>query len=468
MSSLLIIIAVLAVVILLPITMKQKTLVFWMAFIAVFLPIGYIDRYFVDLPTIIRWIPQLFFIGCAILSIFFYRKTRLRFPPRVLWIFFFFLIASVLSMFYNKTPLVSLIFAQRGFIYIITAIIIMKSVYEKYTLDDIYTFIIKTGLFLAAFAVFQRVVFVTLLRINSGDMITGGFTVDGEYLFYQVICIIIVMAYWFKGKKLIKLSPSTTLLILVGSIAIANNKAGLLFIILVLCILVYQVGIKAFWRQFKVIAYVVVLLFGGIFIFNAIIVENVGSVRKAGSYAYLTDPEYIGNYLFGNDSDDSKFSKGGELRRGSAIEFAYDLIKDDPFHLLLGRGPGSVSESRVGGAEGYLALKYPGYNIERSVISMLLSETGFLGMGLYFLFLMALYFRKTNHTEMRQEHHIIRKTIVIFMLLYAPYHNLVFLLSHAFIIATLLYPNLKLPYKKDLSEKEEKDDWVKGAVVKSY
>jgi hypothetical protein len=324
---------------------------------------------------------------------------------------------------------------------------------------------VKAGLIMGGVALFQRVVFVTLLKIESGDIITGTFAVDGEYLFYQVICIIIVFAYWIERKKLIKMSPGNTLLILIGSIAIANNKAGILFVIAVVTFFAYQAGLKLFWHNAKKLIYIASFIVVGVLVFDYIIKASYNR-QNAESFVYLLNPEYIQSYLFGDDTAEGKFHHGGMLRRGAAIEFAYDLIKNDGLSFVLGKGPGAVSEA--GGQVGYISEKYPGYLIGRTTLSLLLSEYGLGSLICYLLFLSALYFWTPKSAAYRKEHVFIRKTVVFFMILYAPYQTAIVWLSHALVIGAIIYPNLEKWLRKDKAAEEKSEIVVEPSGVMSH
>ncbi len=443
MNSITIFGALLAAIVAVVLITRNKKLLFWLPFLAVFLPVGFIDRFFVSLPALVKWLPQLLFMGCAVLSAILYSRQKIIMPGSILWIYIVFLLLSIFSLTYNETSVIQLILSQRAFIYIIGAVLFLKSAYNKYTLDDIYTFMVKAGLVMAGLGVFERVVFVMLLKIESGDIITGTFSIDGEYLFYQVICIIIVFSYWIERKKLIKMSPGNTLLILIGSIAIANNKAGIIFIMAVITFFAFQTGLKLFWQHSKKLIYIASFVIIGLLAFDLIFRASYNR-DDSQSYAYLTDPEFITTYLFGDESEgaEGKFQKGGiALKRGAAIEFAYSLIKRDGLSYILGKGPGAVSES--GGQVGYISEKYPGYQIGRTTIALLLAEFGFGGIICYLLFLSAIYFWTPKTIKYRREHKFIRKTVVFFMILYAPYQAAILWLTHALAIGIIIYPNLE-------------------------
>ena len=424
---------------------RNKILLFWFGFIAVFLPFEYIDKYFISLPAIFKWLPYLLLVGCGGLTVVLYRKAKQRVPVNLIWLYILFLVISLFSMFYNETSIGELMYAQRGFIFVICMVIVFKTIYTKYTLDDIYTFIVKTGLLMAALALFERVVFVSILRIDSGDMITGTFSVDNQYLLYQLVCTVIVIAYWLSGRKLISLSPKYTLLIFIGSIAIANKKAGILFVIAILLFFALQVGYKLFFQHLGKMVYLLFFIFLGVYIFEYFYATFYGDKSKAVNFAYLMDIDYMEDYLFGEDNAEGKFGKSGSLKRGAAITFSYDLIKQDPFTLFLGMGPGStlVKQDDSGG---YLNNKYPGYNIGRSTFSWLLCETGMLGLGIYFCMLLSIFF--WNLPQGRKEHKIIKNTIVLLLFMYAPYANNILVLSNALFIAIIIFPNLEHYFTK--------------------
>ncbi|WP_020529668.1 hypothetical protein [Flexithrix dorotheae] len=339
----------------------------------------------------------------------------------------------------NGTKIATAIYSQRGFIFIFAYLVNFKAVYDKLSLSKVYQLIVKAGLISVALAILQRI-YVTLGN-STGDMVAGLFSSDSQYLYFQCFCFIISISYWYHHKQLInKISPRNLSIIFILSIGIANNKAGIGFLLFILFLFALYIGYKNFWKFFGKF-----LVLGLVMGFSLMIFENIlrgsGRLKDKGSYAYLTDPNYILGYLFGTDEKNKGIlEKNGALRRGSALTFGYKLLKENSYTFYFGRGPGSTSESSIGTGE--LSNQYEGYKIGRSSLSEKLTEVGIIGTTFFIMTIFVLYFNRSREFPLFKEQVLIRKISVIFILIYLPYENMFLTILNGLIISVLLYPNI--------------------------
>ena len=94
-----------------------------------------------------------------------------------------------------------------------------------------------------------------------------------------------------------------------------------------------------------------------------------------------------------------------------------------PTTMLLGLGPGATSDSRLAGASGSVAIRYPDYEIDRLSLSMLIADVGLLGVLAYAGFLVALL-RGTGGRDEVPEHVSVRRIFVFLTVINCVYANM--------------------------------------------
>ncbi|MEM7657254.1 MAG: hypothetical protein AAF399_14060 [Bacteroidota bacterium] len=425
------------------ILIQSKRTIFWTAFILVFVPIDYIKRYFFNIPTILRWLPVLTMVGFALLTFLVMTERKPQISRAMKRTYFGILAVSVISLIANGTAVPALVVAQRGFIMIFAFMTMLKAVYFIYDKHQLFGYVVYAGLASSAAAMFQRVFFV-MLQGRSGDMVAGLFPVDGIYLYFQLAVIIIVLAYWLEGKEVITLLPNNVvLLIMMLSLAMGNNKAGFIFLGVVIAFVVQIAGFKTVMRNFgKVfIGFAMVGLVA--MIFNSFYNTTYEDSNEESFSDAMGNPEYIRRYIFGGKLKHQKFAPSGQLLRGASVEFAYNLVADDPVAFFIGLGPGATQHSNMPGAMGWLEARYPGYTIGRLSLGMYIAEIGLLGLFMQFAFLFAIYYWKPKDPLAdTKEFKLTRKAWVVMTLLYYTYENLYFEPVFALIIGVLVYPNI--------------------------
>ncbi|UZS00184.1 hypothetical protein [Chondrinema litorale] len=419
---------------------KREKLLFLIPFVITFIPIEYIDRYFFKLPTILNWLPQLILLLCGIVSAIVLIKRPMKSSIWFSIAYFLFIFLAIISISINGNNIVSAIYSQRGFIFIFSFLVASKAMYDRLSLDKFYKLTIKAGFISALLAVFQRM--LVTLTSSTGDMVTGLFSSDSQYLYFHCICFIITIAYWYNGQQLMrKISASNLSILFILSIGIANNKAGIGFLILILLFFAIYVGYRNFWKFFGRLIILGIFISVSLLIFEKILIGSGRLKNEESSFAYLSDPEYVSDYMFGSDDNwHGQFSKSGTLRRGAAITFGYTLLSKDPYHFLFGRGPGSTSESSIG--EGDLSKVYEGYKIGRSTLSEKLTEHGLLGTIFFIGVLLAVYFANSKEHPLNANHLLIKKVAILFMLVYLPYENIFLTIINGLVFTLLLYPNI--------------------------
>ena len=179
----------------------------------------------------------------------------------------------------------------------------------------------------------------------------------------------------------------------------------------------------------------------------------------------MTDPEFLMGYIFGDGTPGSEFSKGGNLKRGAAVIFAYDVIQKSTSHYLFGRGPGSTLQTQMNGATNYLDQLYPNYKIGRTTVSFYLAENGILGIIFNILFIIVLFFwRPPGVRREPSRFRIIRTTFIFLSIVFLFYENLYTLPLWAITLVIMLYPTYPKPktLKQEPIKRRPKPEYIRA------
>ncbi|MDX1909022.1 MAG: hypothetical protein SF053_18440 [Bacteroidia bacterium] len=424
---------------------QRKRVMFWAAFLLVFVPIDYIKRFYFEVPAILRWLPVLAIVGFALVAFLLMPHVRARIPQVIKGFWWALLILAVLGMMANeKSSFGQLVVSQRGYIMLFGFMTIMKMVFEYYDKDQLFSFLLLAGMASTCVAVLQRLIYVVILDY-TGDRVTGLFSVDGIFVFYQLFCICTAIVYWIYGRRIMPwFTNEQVLLVLLTSVIVCNDKAALIFLALLIVFVSFNVGFQQFWKSFGKIA-------GGFALFAVVgivftAVYNSGyegsATEELSVVDYIENPENMRKYIFGGDHMYQKFTPAGQLLRGAAVEFAWKQIEKDPVTFWVGLGPSSTQHSNMPGAMGWVEEKFPGFTIGRVPLSMHLGEAGMLGVILNLAFLIAFYSWKPKDPAAEEPgYHLIRKAFVVLSIMYWIYENLYFEPMYMLVIAVMVYPN---------------------------
>ncbi|MDX2245489.1 MAG: hypothetical protein SF052_01835 [Bacteroidia bacterium] len=424
------------------IVLRNKKTIFWISFILCFTPLGYLSRFFnVKGPFNLNWFAFFALVALALGTALF-KINKTYFPRGPMLVYIGIALISFLSMLLNYIVPYSVIFPQRGYLMMFSYFALFRTVYDYYDKEDIFSFVVLTGIVSSLYAVFQRIVFVSILKLGSADMVTGLFPADGGFNYYQLICLTILVVYWFQEKpiKNLPIPVPAALLIIVGSFAFANDKVVFIFLFIIIGVIIAQTG-------FEVIKKHIPKLVGGFLFLSVVAViftdyqdEAYSADGGATTTEKMADPEFYKAYIFGDDSAEGKFAKGGQLKRGAAVVVALEQIQKSTFHYLFGRGPGATSQNSLRGAEGKLDKEFPGWDIGRTALSWYIAETGMLGMIFQILFIISIGFWNPPGMKEQSQFKIIRITYTIFTALYITFDNLYFLPVFGFLVVVMTYP----------------------------
>ena len=441
MAAIAVLAALTAAIVFAAIVTTQRRSIFWFAFIAPLVPIAYIDRYHFDLPALVKWAPFLVVAvaaGAALLLSD--RRARLELPSGLVVGYGAILAVSLLSVLLNGSGWPAFAVAQRGYATLFFCVVAIFSARRIYGRDQVMSFLVWAGLVSAVICVLQRVFVVPgVAGPYGGDRVTGLFSVGFITLFFHLCCIGIAVAYWLQGRRVVKLPPLMVVGTLVLGIAVANQKAALFYLVVMLGFTVLRSSNARVKRNAFKLAAASVALPGLLFVVFTAIYDSAYERGTASSYSrMITEPDYLKRYLFGEG--ERRFTPAGRLLRGSAVVFAWEQVATDPAHLLLGRGPGATSESRMPGASGRIARAYPGYAVDRVSLSMILAEIGVLGLLASLGFLLAIRASANSGIGTRPEHRQATEFFVVLAVLYSVYGNMLYEPIFGLLAASMVFP----------------------------
>lgn len=418
---------------------KQTKFTYWCAITSVFIPINYINRYFHRLPSFAKWLPFGLLIVCFLAVLVSQIAGRKNYFSKKSLLFIVALcIFGAFSLVYNRASFLPSVFSGVGLISFFCFLFILNN--DIYSLDtnSLFKTLIKFGILNSFVAIGQRVVLVALLH-KSSDMVTGLFSVDGQYTFYQFFCLAIIVVYWFFDIEVTKAVNNFKIAFLfIFSIAVSGNVASLFFLPLMFFSIFFFVDKRIFLRKFRSFFIIVILLIGATLLYGALWQTEKNRTSQDNLFSLITDPNYLHDHLFGMDYDEnSNLSKSGALRRGSALVFGYALISKSPALLFFGAGPGATSSTQLPGAEGSIAQEYEGFKVDRTSYSQTIAEMGIGGLVFIVIFLIMLYTWRSETSE-SEALPIIRKTMAIILILFFAYENVFNDLGSALVFASLL------------------------------
>lgn len=367
----------------------------YLFYISVFIPIGYVERYYIVLPFYLRWFPQLFLALALVLSILQKRtiiKSNYQMVPKpMIWMGIFYILLIVISLFVNSSSFLSALWSLRGLLLIYGSIIVHRLNFSKQGQERFMRILVVFGLAVIPVTLFQRLVIVPSRPYQSSvfDMVTGLFASYNDLVHFQIFCIIAVTSWWIHGRKLLRVSPMVLIGALFFPLVISYSKAAPLYFFMTM-VFVFWLCRKRFSHKTLAALFVIAILgILGTLFFDLLFQATGGPYSIVGD---LYTIEGAVDYLLSENAT----TEGG-LQRGAALLFNYQLIQKVPHGLFIGLGPGSFSTARIGGATGYMFEMYPNLYLNFSSLTTTLGELGFLGITITIFLLASIYFLKSSN-----------------------------------------------------------------------
>ena len=417
--------AVVAVLAYLAIVLADRRGSFWLAFLATLVPLEYVDRYFLDLPSALKWLPELALVGAGVAALVLAPPARAPLPRGPLVAALLCLLVALASKAVNHSSPVALVVSQRGLVLFFAALLAQRAATGLYDVERRHALLVGAGVVSAGVCFVQR---VTVGR-SEPDRVTGLFSLGEVVLFFHLCVIVLVLAYWVEGRRVGRWRAGLVVPWMVLSLAIGNQEAAFPYLGLVF---VYFL-VRARRRRVALLTTGAALGAATLLVFAALYDTQYRGESERGFTDSLFSWAYLQRYFLGERHD--VYTPSGDLLRGAAVVTAYREIEGSGTTLALGRGPGATSESAIAGAGGPLAVQYPG--IGRVTLSLLLGEVGFLGLLAHVVFVLVLL-RPRNVAGEPAEQRLYREAILLLTVAYLVYVRLVYEPIFAWVLAGLV------------------------------
>jgi hypothetical protein len=421
-SAPLLLAALVAALVFVALVTSDRRAIWWLGFAAVLVPVEYVDRYFVDLPSALKWLPELSLTGAGVAAFVLCPRERAALPRAVLWVVAAQVLLALVSKLYNGSAWAAFVVAQRGHVMFLAAALAQKSadgIFDRTRRDS---FLVGAGWLSAGLCVLQR---LTIAR-SEPDRVTGLFSLGEMMLFFHLVVLALVLSAWLEGRRIGRWNLPLAAGALVVSLGVGNQEAAFPY----LGLLVGWFLVRARQRRGPLLLATVsggaVLLVGFSLLYDTSYRAEEGKPSFAES---LVDPAYLKRYVFGERHD--VYTPAGDLLRGAAIVRAWEEVAGDTGHTLVGRGPGATSESGVAGASGPLALAAPG--IGRVTLSLLLGDLGLGGVLLHLLLLWSVW--RTGGRRVTFGHGLFLGAAILIAASYVVYFRLIYEPVFAWLLA---------------------------------
>lgn len=359
-----------------------------LVFLAVIQP-AYIENFFIDIPFIFNWIPNILLI--IVLFSLYFSGGIIHVPKPIRRIIAVLVVATVLSSIANLVVPWVAIMGVMLFVPLLGSCILFCSI-DKRWINKLQGILLALGYLQVLVIILQR--FVLHFR---PDMIAGTFTSGGPAVFFLIYCILYTIDAWYR-KELSMAASSIRIVPYVAAIALTGVAAGLLYLMIGVVWLVLQYFVGKSSRRNRYVGTILILgllivgVTGGIFLFERMFRSDYGYsvIEKLGS------PEALIEYNLGASVSnfDSQLAKEGALRRGSVIVFTYNLLRHDWLTMILGVGPGNFSEMGPVFIRGHYYFLYPTLKLAQSTLSTTFGEYGLAGLILLIWIGVVFYYPK--------------------------------------------------------------------------
>ncbi|MHA1343129.1 MAG: O-antigen ligase family protein, partial [Promethearchaeota archaeon] len=328
---------------------------------------------------------------------------------------------SVFSCLFNHVHLFIGIFGLRYILLLAFVPIVLYSFRAlKLNTRSFMRFVVYIGIIQLPFSILQRI-FITK-ETASFDLITGTFTYYFSLVFIQLLSIGIVIIYWLlTGRAIIGKSAFLIIIILFVPLVMSNARAAFLFLAMLLCIIFIEYRKKIlprFYHYFiSFIILIIIMYFGSIYVFWGFQKQDYGrNFKRQYSIKYILEYTFrppLSHYQYLRLKDDPR------MGRFASIKKSFDLTSHNSLTLLFGLGSGNTQESQVFNKDGKYYQRYGSLSgLNRTQLSMIISEFGILGIFLYILFFWRLWKNVKGSIKLELlEYKLISGTYIFFLVL---------------------------------------------------
>jgi hypothetical protein len=340
------------------------------------------------MPAQVAWLPDLIIALLVMKAL--YRKVTGRYPsefPIAHILIALVAIALVSTILNGVNGLTVLSGVRRWYKYVLLCYLMgYLDLRESFLRKAVWVIVCLT-LLQGVITVLQSVFF---LGVEIPDLISGtmGRKVSGVLVLLSlgVMCLLIGFLDQRIRRKIVMGGIPLLLLPAMTS----EVKVGFFFFPLLVAYFVIVGPLRRGARLVVLVPIFSVLFFLLILLYNANF--EFGSESPAGSITeYLTSPSKVWAYETGYTTyEKGTANEHKVIGRFDAIKFSHSLVSRRWTTLLVGLGPGNASESFFGEYSGKYYRDYP-YRIDRTFVSSVILEYGYLGLVVFALLLARLY-----------------------------------------------------------------------------
>jgi hypothetical protein len=343
------------------------------------------------LPKIIKWVPEIFIILIFInILIRFAIIKEIYIYKSILFILFLFMLNIATGLAINGGNPLYIIIGMRNHLKFIP-ILLLPAVYN-FTEKEVKNIISLIVLFLIVqvpITIYQR--FYQFRGVLTGDVITG--TVGEASVLTIILIMGISVVFAFYLSKKISLRTVLLLSVILFIPTTINETKGTLIlfpiaIITPIIILWYDKRLE-FNKLLAINILAVIAIASFVPIYNTILKDRF----ETGLIEQYSDKKTIKSYLFRASEYETD-----DVRRGDAIVFAFRELTKNGIDLLVGKGIGNVTKTIFDKRDKH-KLKYSKLGAEMHTLSIIIWETGLLGLVLY----ISIYFIVFKNTLLQRK-----------------------------------------------------------------
>lgn len=324
------------------------------------------------------------FVAISLIIIYAFNK-RLTIRLAYLFFFFFFLMHILIGIIFNTVPSGAIFGGIRRY-FLFIPLFFLPMVY-KFSDDEILTqlkILLFFGLIQCPVTIYQR--FIRYSHHITGDYITGTLEISSILSLYQVCCITVLTAFYFKKKINLPLFIFLAILLFIPTTLNETKGTLVLFPIGLLLIILFGTGriinlkkIVLVTTAGLMIVFVFIPLYGYLYPKTNVVTFFQGKGMRNKT---------IQGYLFKDVDKDEVGEK--EAGRIDILLFPFKILSKEPFKLITGLGMGNVNPSGIKMFSGEYT-EYQKYGAKALAASSLLWELGLIGLFLYALFLWLIF-----------------------------------------------------------------------------
>ncbi len=370
-----------------PLLLKNIKLVVYLMFVSVFF-LDWLWGYLSFLPRQLTWLPEILSLVLLLRIVVDLSIGNIRIKNNFFTYFiycWFFL--SVIGIIINSvSPFVFLAGFRNYFKFIPLFLVFSWYPFSDKFVKQIVGILIFISVIQILFVIPEAIIY----RGKSGDYIVGclGAHASGDLGIFQLLIFSTLISLYKSNYYTLRRFITYGTLILLPAF-ITEAKVVFFILPIIMCVSFLDFRSKTVTRNFLILLLSLVILPGGVYIYNKIYSDKYGVNIQEFLFSSEKTADHIG-------VGELSFRKGGELRAISAIQFMFQNINKGSYTKFFGVGIGNASDSVFPESRGEYHEKYSYWVIGRVFFARFGWEYGYLGLMLLIVFFVILFNKKNN------------------------------------------------------------------------